>query len=488
MTDERPADDYERPAPAVAAAPSWGPPPADDPWGAQPAAEPSPYAAGATPWGQGFTGGNSVFPDRDHEPTAQYPAATQYPTTQYPATQYPSNQYPSNQYPATQYGGGPAFPSARPAESGGRGRGWVPLLLIALIASLIGGGVGSAFTLARDHRNKTTSTPTAAAPAAQAGQPPSTVRESVPGSVASIAKALLPSVVEIGVETAQGGGTGSGVVIRADGYILTNNHVVGDATKIQVHLVARTLSAKLIGTDPDNDLAVIQVTNAGTLIPAQLGTTHGLKVGDPVIAIGSPLGLAGTVTAGIISALNRRVDVPAADGSPGPPIFGAIQTDAAINPGNSGGALVDGNGKVIGINSAIASLGRSSGTQAGSIGLGFAIPIDLASDTANQLIATGKAVHPFLGVSVGTIDETLAAELKITEGAVVNVVEPGSPADKAGLQRNDVITKLDDTPIVSSDELVSGVRNHKVGETVTITYIRKGTAATAKIVLAEKKK
>ncbi|MEP7054399.1 MAG: trypsin-like peptidase domain-containing protein, partial [Actinomycetota bacterium] len=239
----------------------------------------------------------------------------------------------------------------------------------------------------------------------------------------------------------------------------------------------------LIGTDPENDLAVIQAVNAGTLVPAAVGTVGDLKVGDPVIAIGSPLGLAGTVTAGIISALNRRVEVPGEAGGPPEVIYGAIQTDAAINPGNSGGALVDGSGNVIGINSAIASLGRSAGTQSGSIGLGFAIPINLASDTANQLIATGKAVHPAIGVNVDTLAEDTIATLKETAGAVVKSVTPGSPAQTAGLRKDDVITALDGKPLESPDELKADIRQHKVGDTVMVTYSRGGVATTVPLVL-----
>jgi putative serine protease PepD len=351
--------------------------------------------------------------------------------------------------------------------------------------------VGSAITLANRDDPKTataTKSGTTSAPAATQVQTLPGVREVAPGSVASIAKAMLHSVVEIGVETASGAGSGSGVVIRPDGYILTNNHVVGDATQIQVLIGTRTVRAKLIGTDPENDLAVIQAVSAGPLQPAPLGTVNGLKVGDPVIAIGSPLGLAGTVTAGIISALDREVQVPGESGGVPQTIFGAIQTDAAINPGNSGGALVDGNGRVIGINSAIASLGRTAGSQAGSIGLGFAIPIDLASDTANQLIATGKAVHPYIGVNISPVDDTSAAQLKVTEGALVLDVTPGGPADKGGLRKNDVVTKLDGKDIPGAAELKSAIRQHKVGDSVTLTYVRGGAPATVTLRLVEKPK
>ena len=362
---------------------------------------------------------------------APYPAGQPYPTAPYSTAQYPAAQYSGSPYG----GGNPGASIVGTSEGRTRGRGWLPLLLVALLASLIGGGVGSAITLANDKANETkpTAAGTPGGPTTQAaGQAQPGVREVVPGSVASIAKALLPSVVKINVETPRGGGSGSGVVIRADGFILTNSHVVGDATQIFVAIFAKTVKAKLIGTDPTNDLAVIQAIGAGPLVPAPIGTVLGLRVGDPVIAIGSPLGFAGTVTAGIISALDRRVDVPGEGGGAGERIIGAIQTDAAINPGNSGGALVDGNGKVIGINSAIASLGRSAtGGQVGSIGLGFAIPIDLASETANQLIATGKAVHPYIGVNVESIDAEAAAQFNIASGALVDEVTPGGPADKA---------------------------------------------------------
>jgi putative serine protease PepD len=363
--------------------------------------------------------------------------------------------------------------------------GVVAMIVTALLAALIGGGVGAGLTLlATDDDRSSAAPPQQSQPQLPPGS--TTVRETVPGSVSSIASRLLPSVVEITVGDATGdpAGTGSGVVISADGYIITNDHVVGDASQIKVSIGNRDMDARVVGTDPDNDLAVIKAT-AADLTPAQLGSSSKLRVGDPVIAIGSPLGLSGTVTTGIISALNRQVRVPQ-DGGPPKILYGAIQTDAAINPGNSGGALVDGGGNVIGINSAIASLGQGLGGTPGSIGLGFAIPIDLARDVADQLIKTGKVVHPYIGVNIKTIDEATSKELDLPVGALVAEVVPGSPADQAGLQTDDVITKVGDKPIASSEELVTEIRKRKVGETVVVTYIRNGDERTADLRLAEK--
>ena len=308
-------------------------------------------------------------------------------------------------------------------------------------------------------------------------------------SVAAIASRVLRSVVSISVESATSGGTGSGVVLRSDGYVLTNNHVVAEGGSITVAFNGAgevDLPADVVGTDPETDLAVIKVRGSShKLTPATLGSSSDLVVGDPVIAIGSPLGLAGTVTSGIISALNRTVRVPGEDAaSPATPLFNAIQTDAAINPGNSGGALVDAGGRVIGINSAIATLG-SSGTdsQSGSIGVGFAIPVDEARSIAQQLIRTGKATHPAIGVSAATV----GADGVGARGAKLSEVTPGGAADKAGLRSGDVLTKVQGKPVTSVDSLIVVLRSFAVGDTVTVTYLRGSETRTARLVLQDKK-
>ena len=308
-------------------------------------------------------------------------------------------------------------------------------------------------------------------------------------SVATIAAKVLRSVVSISVETGVEGGTGSGVVLRADGYILTNNHVVESAGKsggsITVSFNDATevdLPADVVGLDPETDLAVIKVRGAShSLTPAALGTSSDLVVGDPVLAVGSPLGLAGTVTQGIISALNRTVRVPGEDGAAGAPLFNAIQTDAAINPGNSGGALVDLAGRVIGINSAIATLGSDDETS-GSIGVGFAIPVDEARSIAQQLIRTGKATHPAIGVSAATV----GADGNGPRGAKLSEVITGGAAQKAGLKPGDVITAVEGKAVVSVDTLIVRLRQFQVGDTVTVRYLRGSATRTAELVLQDK--
>src|SRR5487761_1908658 len=308
--------------------------------------------------------------------------------------------------------------------------------------------------------------------------------ERAPDSVAGIAQRVLPSVVSIATQTSTGGATGSGFVIESSGYILTNNHVVEGAVSGEPIVVTlnsgKTLNAQVVGTDAAYDLAVLKV--AATNLPAlQFGDSDKIQVGDPVIAVGSPLGLSGTVTSGIISAKNRAVS---AGGSSGESSFiNALQTDAAINPGNSGGPLVDQTGAVIGVNSAIASLGSAYGGQSGSIGLGFAIPINQARKTANQLIKTGKATYPIIGISLDM--NYTASGAKITDSPTG--IHAGGPAAAAGLQPGDVITAFDGKPVAGPDELIVAVRAKNVGDKVVITYLRSGTSHQVTLTLAAAK-
>lgn len=305
--------------------------------------------------------------------------------------------------------------------------------------------------------------------------------ERAPDSVAGIAQRVLPSVVSISTETGSGSATGSGFVIESSGYILTNNHVVDGAAgrnAITVTLNSgRTFSATIIGTDAAYDLAVLKIP-ASNLPALQFGDSDKIQVGDSVIAVGSPLGLSGTVTSGIISAKDRAVS---AGGSSGESSFiNALQTDAAINPGNSGGPLVDATGAVIGVNSAIASLGSTIGGQSGSIGLGFAIPINQARKTANQLIKTGKATYPIIGISLDLNYAQGGAKISDTPTGV----HAGSPAAAAGLQAGDVITKFDGKTINGPDELIVAVRAKNVGDSVTLTYLRDGKSHNTSVTLA----
>ncbi len=294
------------------------------------------------------------------------------------------------------------------------------------------------------------------------------------GTVESAAAKIEPSVVTIAVTTQSGGDTGSGVVLREDGYIVTNNHVVADAGssgKITVTFSdGSRASATVVGTDPSSDLAVVKVNKSG-LSKAVFANSDNLKVGQAVIAVGAPLGLSNTVTQGIVSALNRPVTT--SESSSSTSSMDAIQTDAAINPGNSGGALTDLAGRVVGINSAIASLSSGdSGSQSGNIGVGFAIPSNDVVRVANQLISSGKATHSQLGVGVASNSESSV------EGATIGQVTDGSAAQKAGLQAGDVVTKIDDRVITDSDSLIVAIRSYQPGTKVTVTYVRGGQTHT----------
>ena len=300
------------------------------------------------------------------------------------------------------------------------------------------------------------------------------VVERAPNSIAGIAARVSPSVVSISVKTQTGGDTGSGFFIQSNGYILTNNHVVSSVASsgasIQVILSnGKSYDAKLVGRDAAYDLAVIKidVTDAPAL---QLGNSDDIQVGDGVIAIGSPLGLAGTVTSGIISAKNRAVTSGGGTGESS--FINALQTDAAINPGNSGGPLVNLAGAVIGVNSSIASLGSSFGGQSGSIGLGFAIPINQAQKTASQLIKTGTSTYPIMGLSLDSSYRGVGALVANQQGGVL----AGGPAERAGIKPGDVITAIDGKAINSSDEAIVAVRSHNVGDRIKVSFTR-GTAS-----------
>ena len=305
--------------------------------------------------------------------------------------------------------------------------------------------------------------------------------ERPPGSVADLAQRVIPSVVSIEASSKDGGSTGTGFVIESNGYILTNNHVIAEAATnngaIDVTLNnGQKFVAKIIGRDASYDLAVIKIATTG-LTALQLGDSDKVAVGDSVIAIGSPLGLSGTVTLGIISAKDRAVTAgeTGSDNS----FINALQTDAAINPGNSGGPLIDSTGAVIGVNSAIATLGSSFGSQTGSIGLGFAIPINQARKTADQLIKNGKATYPVLGVSIDMKFEGDGALIAVNDKAIL----PGGPAAKAGLKAGDLIIKFDGRTINTSEELIVSIRAKSVGDKVQLTYIRNGVTATTTVTL-----
>lgn len=302
------------------------------------------------------------------------------------------------------------------------------------------------------------------------------------GQVEKVAKAVLPSVVQINVAGGSEAGSGTGIVISSDGDILTNNHVVEAAADRGTITVAfsdgTSESAETIGRDPKTDLAVVKVDRNG-LTPATFGKSSDLAVGEEVVAIGSPFGLESTVTSGIVSALNRPVT--SSDGAgQNQTVFPAVQTDAAINPGNSGGPLVDLEGRVVGINSAIRS-GGATAASAGSIGLGFAIPIDLAKSVADQLVKGQKVEHALIGVTVRPAvsnDEITGIGAEITE------VTDDSAGAKAGLKPGDIVTAINNQPVGSSDALVAGIRSYRPGEKVTLTYLRDGKKSETQVTLA----
>jgi S1-C subfamily serine protease len=296
--------------------------------------------------------------------------------------------------------------------------------------------------------------------------------------VADIARRTVPAVVSIEIRVGQEGGTGSGVVIDPTGYVLTNNHVVApaaDANGAQIEAIfhdGTRSAARIVGRDPKTDLAVVKVDVANPVV-ATIGSSAGLAVGDGVLAIGSPLGLVGTVTDGIVSALNRpvRLDGSGADANA---VIDAIQTDAAINPGNSGGPLVDSTGAVVGINTAIRSLGMGEG---GSIGLGFAIPIDDARAIAEELIRNGVVTHAEIGINARSVSDGT------TDGAQVQNVQQGGAAEAAGIIEGDVIVRVGDRPIAGADELVVAVRERNPGDAVEVELIREGRPLTVSVVL-----
>jgi putative serine protease PepD len=348
------------------------------------------------------------------------------------------------------------------------------MALAAVAIAVIAGGVGTAggYLGASLHDNDVLGTSNPVTKIFNAA--PSVDRS----SLAEIAAAVQPSVVVVST----GSGEGSGVIMTTDGYVLTNNHVVESANgNVTVtYSNGSREKASVVGTDPRTDVAVVKIDGAKDLKAAKFGDSDGVRVGDTVLAIGSPLGLQGSVSAGIVSALHRTIsengqpeDQFGNNGGGAQTTIGdAIQTDAAINPGNSGGALVNTSGEVIGINTAIATNGGSSG----NIGVGFAISANKAKSVAEQLMKGGKVTHPFLGVSVGDAD---------TGGAQVSKVTAGSPAEKAGIKEGDVITKIGNDAIANSEDLVGAVQGGTVGESLQVTIVRDGKTQSVTVVLSD---
>jgi putative serine protease PepD len=374
------------------------------------------------------------------------------------------------------------------------------IVAAALAAAVVGGGIGAATMEITGRTNDLT---TLKGVIAQAPVQPGPAAQLPDGSVEQVAAKVMPSVVKLRVDMGGQGDEGSGVVLSADGLILTNNHVVapaaggdqgaqpastgspdgGGPTTTVTFSNGQTVPFTVVGTDPAGDLAIVRAQGVSGLTPITMGSSKDVKVGEQVVAIGSPLGLQGTVTTGIVSALNRPV---AAGDEPGGnvTVLDAIQTDAAINPGNSGGALVNMKGELIGVNSAIASMGggdpgSGGGGQSGSIGLGFAIPADQAKRIADELVSTGTATHGSLGVQLST-------DAPKDGGAAIAQVVEGSPAAAAGLPSGAVITKVDGQVIDGPEALVAAVRSKAPGDNVSVTYLDgSGAAQTTQITLGK---
>lgn len=390
----------------------------------------------------------------------------------------PTPGYPPPPVPAA-YLPGPYQPPRHAPPPTGRVPGWIwPVIAgVALVVGLLGGALGGlvAYQVLDDD------------PLTVGEGLVDTVTEApLPAgnsSIAAVARQVLPSTVQV-IASYQGeerGATGSGFVLDRKGHVVTNNHVVADAASGDggIEIVDQDgnhYPARLVGRSPVYDLAVLYVEEARGLRPAALGTSHELQVGDAVVAIGSPLGLTSTVTAGIVSAVDRAVTTGSSVDDTS--YINAVQTDAAINPGNSGGPLVNLAGQVVGVNSAIATTGQSE-EQSGNIGVGFAIPIEQVRVTADQILRDGEARYPVIGATVatGVVDEV---------GALIDSVPSGTPADRAGLRQGDLVTEIDGQRVIDGIALIVAIRTHQAGETVELTVLRDGRTRTLDVTLDSK--
>jgi putative serine protease PepD len=422
----------------------------------------------------------------DTEPTEPLSAGPHTPTGQSwmpPVSQPPPMQWgnpPTRPYPA--YGQIPPAPEhlQHPHQQPrGRVPGWLwPVVcVIALFLGVIGGAFGSLLL-----EGLTDDTPGLVS----GGLDDVDTVTAAPlpadnGSVAAVAQQLLPSTVQISAEYEgeKGGATGSGFVLDKQGHIITNNHVVADAADGEgpIEIVdqdGNRYRAEVVGRSPVYDLAVLFSADARDLRPAALGASRALHVGDSVVAFGSPLGLSSTVTAGIVSALDRPVTT--GDSANESSYINAVQTDAAINPGNSGGPLVDLQGRVVGVNSAIATTGGAVGGEAGNIGVGFAIPIEQVRVTADQILRTGEASYPVIGAKVETGKTN-------GEGAVIDSVQEDTPAEKSGLKKDDLVVAVDGERVTDGIALIVAIRTHQPGETIEFTIERDGKEQVIEVTL-----
>jgi putative serine protease PepD len=345
------------------------------------------------------------------------------------------------------------------------------------------GGVIGGYIALHTHGDPPTSQ---VSPGYSLGTVPPALTNRPASSVAGIAARVTPSVVMIKVDGAEG--TGSGFIIRG-GYIVTDNHVVtldGEVTHASLEVYfsdGKSAPGLLVGRDPYSDIAIIKVPGDGRLPALTMGNSASVEVGDPVLAVGSPLGLADTVTSGIVSAVDRPVQPGAATATAPQVYFDAIQTDAPINPGNSGGPLVNARGQVIGVDAAIDTLGDNplTGTQGGSIGLGFAIPINQARRVAEELIRTGHASHAVIGADINGNWSGNGAEILPARTGRTTPVVPGGPAARAGLLPGDVIVKFDGQPVANADSLLDAIRSMPPGARARLTFIRDGQPRTVSV-------
>ncbi|MFC4785420.1 S1C family serine protease [Nocardioides sp. MAHUQ-72] len=393
-----------------------------------------------------------------------------------PTTQPPPGQWAGFPPPGTQ----PMPAQPRHAVQRGRVPGWIwPVVCtVALVVGVVGGALGSAVYERMVDDRGPGAVSSGLAGVDTVSRPPLAADN---GSVAAVAQELLPSTVQISAEYdgQEGGATGSGFVLDRQGHVVTNNHVVADAASDDglIEIVdqdGNRFEATLVGRSPVYDLAVLYAEEAKGLHPAPLGASQALRVGEGVVAFGSPLGLSSTVTAGIVSALHRPVTT--GDSSNDSSYINAVQTDAAINPGNSGGPLVNLRGQVVGVNSAIATTGTAAGEEAGNIGVGFAIPIEQVEITADQILRTGEARYPVIGAKVKTGQDD-------GSGAEIDEVMDGTPADDSGLQQGDVITEVDGQRVSDGIALIVAIRAHQPGETVEFTVQRDGEERTVEVTL-----
>ncbi|MGV9449683.1 S1C family serine protease [Streptomyces sp. NPDC003635] len=483
---------------AVPPAPSAPPVPVDAPAAPEPQAHPAPDTGAPTtplpPVAQAPGQEPPAHPQAPQPQVPQHPAAhPQQPhTASAPDASWPPPAPPTPTYADGGSGSGSgsgtvwgaAYQQPAPAPKSGRGRGGLlaAVLIAALVAGGLGGGLG--YTLAKDDQTSSTTV--------SASDTGGDVKRDA-GTIAGVANRALPSTVTIEAESSSGeGGTGTGFVFDTEGHIVTNNHVVADAVdggKLSATFPnGKKYDAEVVGHAQGYDVAVIKLKSAPSdLKPLTLGDSDKVAVGDSTIAIGAPFGLSNTVTTGIISAKNRPVASSDGTGS-NASYMSALQTDASINPGNSGGPLLDAQGNVIGINSAIQSAGNGLGgtSQSGSIGLGFAIPINQAKYVAQQLIKTGKPVYAKIGASVSLEEGTGGAKITEQGASGSDAVESGGPAADAGLKPGDVITKLDDRVIDSGPTLIGEIWTHKPGDKVKITYERDGETRTVDLTLGSR--